>query len=521
MKRLLLALFLFSLGTIALAADSAADLARATVVIYNRAAAGSAELARFYAEARGIPDDHVVGLDCSIEEEISRQEYDETIAEPLREIFAQRKWWTLRGNENLPSIRSSSIHFMALIRGMPLKIRSTAEYAGDQIEKNETGNQNNAAVDSELAALGFFSRQISGPANNPYFRSFRPALELGAMPVMLVCRLDAPTAAIVRRMITDAVETEKSGLWGRAYVDGANKTAGGLADGDRWLKAIVKDLRRVGIPTVFDANSALFPAGFPMSDCALYYGWYAGGVAGPFTDPGFAFTPGAVAVHIHSFSASSLRSAEAGWVAPLLSRGAAVSLGNVYEPYLELTARLDIFNDRLLHGFTFAESACMSERVLSWMNVAVGDPLYRPYLVWSQAETKRENQPRNDWRMAHESALENVGRDPAAAMAATRKAATRTGNGPMLENLGLMQKELGNFSSAISYLQQARAVYEKPDDIMRTVLEEAEALMKAGKEKAALSLLRSAVQLAPDAPAAALLRKMEEQLELPKSKPFP
>jgi len=29
-----------------------------------------------------------------------------------------------------------------------------------------------------------------------------------------------------------------------------------------------------------------------MTDCALYYGWYAGGVAGPFIEPDFRFVPG-------------------------------------------------------------------------------------------------------------------------------------------------------------------------------------------------------------------------------------
>jgi len=44
-----------------------------------------------------------------------------------------------------------------------------------------------------------------------------------------------------------------------------------------------------------------------MSDCALYYGWYAGNVAGPFSQPGFKFVPGAIAAHIHSYSAATLR----------------------------------------------------------------------------------------------------------------------------------------------------------------------------------------------------------------------
>ena len=522
MKRLLCALLLLSLGAGPVhAADNASDLAGATIVVYNRKAPDSIALAYFYAKARQIPDDHLVGLECSTEEEISREEYDDNIAEPLRKAFVGRHWWTLRNDPSDPSVRSSRIHFVALMRGMPLKIRAIATYEGDHPATNPIGGENQASVDSELAVLGLFSRQISGAAKNPYFQSFRPIMELDELPLLLVCRLDAPTEAIVRRMITDAIETEKSGLWGRAYVDGAAHQGGGLGDGDLWLKAAVKDLRRAGIPVVYDMEPSVFPSGFPMNDCALYYGWYAGSVTGPFTDPDFSFPRGAVAVHIHSFSASTLRSAEANWVGPLLSRGAAASLGNVYEPYLQLTAHLDIFNDRLLHGFTFAESAYMATQVLSWSSVAVGDPLYRPYANWLQIDLKHERAKKSDWRMYHDFAVNNSGLEASEYLKKGRVAASRAENGLMMEDLGLMEKESGDFGSAVSYLQQARSLYSKSDDILRTVLEQADALIKDGKKSAALALIRSVTRLVPDAPAAGLLRKLEDRINPPPPKPVP
>ncbi|CAN5541919.1 hypothetical protein BH20VER3_BH20VER3_05340 [soil metagenome] len=515
MKRFLLALVLLSLGGVSRAETGASDLAAATVVIYNRNAPDSAGLARFYAKARRIPNDHLIGLECSTEEEISRQEYDQTIARPLRRIFTEHKWWEPRIEiDDSLAARASSIHFVALMRGMPLKIRATADYAGDRAESSAQTNQNQASVDSELALLGLPSRQISGPAPNPYFQSFRSFAELKAGPLLLVCRLDAPTAATVERMITNAVETEKRGLWGRAFVDGANNISGGLADGDEWLQKVVHDLRRVGVPVVYDQEPGVFPPGYPMTHCALYYGWYAGAVTGPFSDPDFRFQPGAVAVHIHSFSASTLRSPDGNWVAPLLSRGAAVSLGNVYEPYLQLTAHLDIFNDRLLHGFTFAESAYMSMRALSWMNVAVGDPLYRPYASWLHLDPP-DSRKKDDWRMYHDYALKNGNLDSADGLAAARKFASRADNGPMIEDLGLIEKERGNFASAVSYLQQARSLYKKPEDNLRTVLEQADALLKEEDKKAALKLIRRAARVLPDGPGLNLLHELDEKLEPP------
>jgi uncharacterized protein (TIGR03790 family) len=498
-------------------------LAASTLVVFNSDIPESAALARFYAQKRGIARDHVIGLACPKEEEISREEYDNTIAEPLRAMFVTKHWWTLRDAEQPErGLDTSSIRFVALIKGMPLKIRSATAYPGDKPNDSPPGGRNEASVDSELATLGRFSRQISGPVLNGYFKSYRSIADYGEPSLMLVCRLDAPTAATVRRMIVDSIAAEKNGLWGRAYVDGAHNTAGGLEIGDTWLMEIYDQLHKTGIPVVYEDTPALFPAGYPMSDCALYYGWYSGNVAGPFTQPDFHFVPGAVAVHIHSFSASTLRDPDTNWVAPLLTKGAAVSLGNVYEPYLGLTANLNIFNDRLLHGFTFAESAYMSVRGLSWMSVMVGDPLYRPYASWLQIGAKRDTGKSSSvWKMYHEFALKNSNRPPSEFRTLAREAASRAGNGPMIEDLGLMEAREGNFATATSYFQQARASYSRRDDILRVVLEEANSWIKQDNPKRALTLVRSVLRIISDAPASVLLRQIEQDLSPASPTPTP
>ena len=505
------------------AAGAEQPLAQSTIVLYNKAVPDSVELAKFYAEQRSIASDHLIGLNCSTEEEISREEYDATIADPLREIFKQRHWWMLHEPPKQPPVvTASTIHFAAIIKGIPLKVRSTAAYVGDQPRPGPITRRNEASVDSELAVLAFYSRQISGVTPNPYFQRFSAISNLEDATLLLVCRLDAPTAATVRGMIVDAKATEKSGLWGRAYVDGAHKTGTGSAGGDEWLSEVATQLHKVGIPVVYDDTPAIFPDAYPMTDCALYYGWYAGNVAGPFTRPDFRFVPGAIAVHIHSFSASTLRDANANWVAPLISRGAAASLGNVYEPYLELTSHLDIFNDRLLHGFTFAESAYMSVRALSWMSVMVGDPLYRPYATWLQMEPKSEvAKNKSAWKAYHEFAIKNATRPAPEFRTLARQTASRTHNGPMIEDLGLMEARDRNFSAATDCFRPARAFYSNRDDILRVVLEEADAWVKQDKPKRAVDLIGSALRTSPDAPAALLLRKFEEDAERAASQAAP
>lgn len=522
-SRSTLCVFAFLLLFVINAPAAEQPLAQSTIVLYNKDVPDSVELAKFYAEQRAIAPDHLIGLNCSTEEEISREEYDTTIADPLREIFKQRHWWMLNEPPKQPPVvTASTIHFVAIIKGIPLKVRSTAAYLGDQPRPGPITRRNEASVDSELAALAFYSRQISGATPNPYFQRFSAISNLEGATLLLVCRLDAPTAATVRGMIIDAIATEKSGLWGRAYVDGGDNTRAGLEVGDQWLNEITGHLHKVGIPVVYDDTPALFPEAYPMTDCALYYGWYAGKVTGPFARPGFRFVPGAIAVHIHSFSASTLRDANANWVAPLISRGAAATLGNVYEPYLELTSHLDIFNDRLLHGFTFAESAYMSIRVLSWMSVMVGDPLYRPYATWLQIELKSEAaKNKSTWKAYHEFAIKNASRPASEFRTLARQMASQTRNGPMIEDLGLMEARNGNFSAATDCFGQARTFYSNRDDILRLLLEEADALVKQGKATQAVDLIRSELRTAPDAPAAPLLRKFEEDAERAASQATP
>ena len=203
-----------------------------------------------------------------------------------------------------------------------------------------------------------------------------------------------------------------------------------------------------------------------------------------------------------------------------MSKGAAATIGNVYEPYLQLTAHLDVFNDRLLHGFTFAESAYMSMPVLSWMSVMVGDPLYRPYAAWLGLDEKAEK-PFSDWSAYHDFAVRNGSLGGAEYRVAGKQFAARTRNAPMLEDIGLLEAAAENYAGAAGCFDLARTTYTKRDDILRTVLDEADALAKQKQSKRALELIRTVLRISPDAPAASLLKKMEMELRATKPNTAP
>jgi uncharacterized protein (TIGR03790 family) len=175
MRTALLLLTLICLGRPAvMLAETAEELAAATLVVFNENDPDSEPLARFYAEKRGIAKERVVGLRCSTAEEISRTEYEDNIAGPLRQILTKNEWWKLRGYESpLGRAESNSIRFVALIRGVPLKISAAPGWPGDIPNGPPPINQHNeASVDSELTVLGVHSKGLSGVLNNPYFRSF-------------------------------------------------------------------------------------------------------------------------------------------------------------------------------------------------------------------------------------------------------------------------------------------------------------------------------------------------------------
>lgn len=471
----------------------------ATIVLFNTNDPDSRNLAQYYAGRRKIPAAQVVGLACPVMEEIQRGDYEKTIAAPLRKLFRARGWWTMgRDSAGAAVVTASSIRYVAIMRGMPLKIAPDPSIPPAGFVNGLPAlisSRNDASVDSELTTLGMPLPSPGGIFPNPYFRRFTPILQDPVYAgLLLPSRLDGPTPFIVRAMIDDAISAEAEGLAGWSYVDGRGITTGGYAEGDQWMGNLVVAMRAQGLPVIFDNNPQTFPAGYPLTDAAVYFGWYAGAVDGPFADTTFQFRTGAVAVHIHSFSASTLLSTTANWCGPLLARGAAATLGNVYEPYLSLTANLDVFQDRLMTGFTLAESGWMSQKALSWMGVVVGDPLYRPYAAWRVVGVTGTPTAWETYRRIVLTASGSVlnAADP------LRQEAEKSGNSLFLEALGAARMDAANWSGAIESFDEASKLAVAPRVRLRIDLEMIVSLRALGKKSEAAALALAAVSgLAP------------------------
>jgi uncharacterized protein (TIGR03790 family) len=457
-------------------------------ILYNSSSADSKAIASYYAGARKIPEENLIGLPLPEKEEITREEFNSKILEPLKAEYDKRGWWQRQKDNagNLVPV-GTKIRILTCIFGVPSRV---AARAGDP--KMKPGGPppiqtSEAAVDSELALLGVEGLPIAASLKNPYFKADANVATNG-LPMTLVGRIDGPSRAICERMIRDAIETEKTGLWGMAVIDIAKKY-GSMDAGDPWLETIVRSNRETGIPTMVDRFPDTLPTNYPLRDVASYYGWYDWHVNGPFVNPSFRFKKGAVAVHLHSFSAAQLRDPSKNWCAPFLSRGAAATLGNVYEPYLEMTHHFDIFQARLMAGYTLVEAAYMAVPVLSWQNVVLGDPLYRPYLhIDGSGERVDADREYRAIRLATMRWKD----DPKQLDTMLREAADRMKSGVILESQGLLKAEQRMTADAAMDFQRAKLYYTDQADRLRMDMHVAAIDRAGGRNASAIKILRGA-----------------------------
>ena len=272
---------------------------------------------------------------------------------------------------------------------MPLRVAHDKELYAESKPLTDAPQfrTNQGAVDAELALVVRSGYPINAYVPNPLFRKDEPTV-VDLNKLVKVSRLDGPGWDTAMALVDRAIEAERRGLIGRAYVD----IGGPHAEGDRWLEDVAEQLRRAEWDLSVDRAKETFSLAARFDAPALYFGWYASDVNGPFLRPGFRFPPGAVALHIHSFSATTLNATERHWCGPLVARGAAATFGNVYEPYLSFTHQGHLLVRALLRGDTLGDAGFYSLGAVSWQAVMIGDPLYRPFKVrfaeqWAERAT--------------------------------------------------------------------------------------------------------------------------------------
>ncbi len=406
---------------------------REVFILVNKNVPDSHRVAEHYCAKRAVPKENVIALDLPTGEDITRDDYDRRLAGPLRAALKDRRDQAkvllavygvpLRVGGSQPSkeeraelgkLKAEAIELGELERRLRKEVsdleakakgkgEAAAEAVGalaqrrkrlqkmaverkrlEQRQRKLSHHETTAAVDSELMLLWWDRYPLYRWQVNLLYWQIPENERRGKPPVLMTSRLDGPSAELAMKLVDQAVAVEKKGLTGRVYVDARGirydpkgKDGFGYSGYDESLREMARLLEKEAkLQVTLDDKPGLFAPG-SCPDCALYCGWYS---LANYVDA-FTFAPGAVAYHIASSEAVTLRDPKAKlWCVNLLQRGVVATLGPVAEPYtLGFPKPAEFFGFLATGRYTLVE--CYSRTVVfnSWMTVLVGDPLYNPF----------------------------------------------------------------------------------------------------------------------------------------------
>jgi uncharacterized protein (TIGR03790 family) len=493
------------------------------VVVYNSGLGESRSVAEHYAARRNVPAGQVIGLALPTNETMSRAEYREQLEEPLRKYLLREQLFryapmTNSGQTNITPVEAR-IRYVVLCFGVPLRIAEDPTLSEpDAVKFPEAWRRNGAAVDTELCTLPVLhpGHGLAGPVFNMLYGTTRASAFDPTNGVLMVTRLDGPSAAVAAGLVDKALSAETNGLWGRAYFDLQGLTNTDYKKGDDWIRASSYIARDYGFEVEVDERPETFPAGFPMSQIALYAGWYSTDANGPFAQPKVEFMPGAFAYHLHSFSAQTLRSTTQRWCGPLLAKGVTATMGCIDEPYLDGTPVIAMFFERWVRdGFTFGEAAYACQRVLSWQTTVIGDPLYRPF-------GKIPRQQREELIRRHSRLIEwfdllyadkslQLGLTVPEVVKYLRSADVPQDSAVLTEKLAELYEKEGLHDLSIETLRKSLKLDPTPQQRIRLTLTLGEKLAATGQGAKSLALYETFLKKNPDYPGAlALYKRMKE-----------
>jgi uncharacterized protein (TIGR03790 family) len=529
MKRFVLFLAFASTLLASVGPDAPAD-GREVAVVYNENVPESRDVAEYYAARRRVPANQVIGLKLESRDLLTRDEFNAQLANPLRVALSERKLMMFK--EDIIPVRplhpggvkytatASRIRYLLLCYGVPYRVKN--DPAVDAVRDEEATADvvaemrvNGASVDDELMLLpvsGHF--RLYGALVNNLYRASNAAAIHPVQGCLMVSRLDGPSPEIARGLVDKAIEAERDGLNGRAYFDLRGLTAGAYKRGDDWIAHAAEVARKVGYETYVDKDPATLGRGFPLSQIAIYAGWYTGDADGPFTLPIVEFMPGAIAYHLHSYSAYLPRDPVHNWVGPLLAKGAAVTLGCVDEPYLELTPDIGVFIERLaVQRFTVGEAGFVCRKGLSWQTIVFGDPLYRPFAKEvGELEAFHRSDPLLAWAVLRKAnLLADLGKSADAIRTELIESPLSTNSAIVAEKIAAMFGDRARNRQAVQWARQALALNPSPQQEVRLLRDIAEWLTPFNPGEAIMAYDALAAKF-PAHPDLQVFRKRQLQL---------
>jgi uncharacterized protein (TIGR03790 family) len=333
------------------------------LIIVNQPSALSRQIGEYYAERRHIPASNICRLNASMDEEISRSDFNDQVAHPIQNF--------LRGHS-----LTEKVLYIVTTAGVPLKVRGNLGLSAEA-----------ASVDSELTLLYFdlHGRAHPLPAGiaNPFFGKIGAPFRHPDFPIYLVTRLAGFDFDDVKGIIDRALVARNRGKF---VVDlkGSDNT-----QGNAWLLQAAQQLPHDRV--VLDGSRTVLSN---QPDVIAYASWGSNDPDRKERHLGFHWLPGAIMTEYVSTNGRTFARPSDSWnfgawgdpkatfagspqtlTADYIHDGVTGASGHVYEPYLGFTPRPNILLPAYYHGRNLAESYYLSIPLLSWMNIVVGDPL--------------------------------------------------------------------------------------------------------------------------------------------------
>ena len=353
-------LFLLLAGSCALAQGP-----QNVLLVVNDKSALSRTIGEYYARKRFIPQSHICHIRTSVEEDIARDAYDQTVATPIRACLQKNGL-------------VETVLYLVTTLEVPLRIEGTMNSLDSTI----------SSVDSELTLLYADMKSnkphvIPGPIANPFFGKKNARFSHPEFPIYLVTRLAAYDFAGVRDMIDRSLRARNQGKF---VIDMSSPLD---TEGNNWLHDAAKHLPEDRV--ILDASFAVL---YEQTDVIGYAGWGSNDKNRHRRFLGNHWLPGAIMTEFVSTNGRTFHrprddwnisdwSNREGWwhgapqtlTADYILEGATGASGHVAEPYLIYTPHPDFLLPAYFSGRNLAESYYLSIPVLSWQNIVVGDPL--------------------------------------------------------------------------------------------------------------------------------------------------
>jgi uncharacterized protein (TIGR03790 family) len=377
------------------------------LVIANSDVEVSVQIAQYYCAKRAVPVGNILVLPLGriLRYDISRDDYEIYLAKPIRAKLSTPEFAgkikCLLTTYGVPvrvggrgPLKDKQFELSQLEKRRQqikeslewLQYSGTAntsrrkEYLEQELKRLQfdidyiVGNQTDASVDSELSMVLFDNYELFLWQPN---RLKRGGL-FSSFGTLMVSRLDGPGEHIAFGLIDKAVEAERKGLAGIAYINSGYSKIRGEAlyvEYDRSLRETADMIRRLTTMKVVEETTKLFAPGV-CPRTAIYCGWYS---LQKYVDS-FDFVDGAIGYHISSLEAVNLRDPNSTqWCPAMLTHGVTATLGAVAEPYLQSFPKPDEFFSELLDGQCLVEAYYHTAPFNSWRLLLIGDPLYTPF----------------------------------------------------------------------------------------------------------------------------------------------